>query len=163
MSDSHKYGTVSGVFSATHQAGGGVQSLTEELYDKSRRTRLEHAWTFDVTGGELGVSFHVLAGHNSTKETFRFEYDAQDGLGWRSLVTLTGGAMTSYSTALPSTLSGQILVRVVDTNRLLNEKVIDTVTIDQMYFLSRRSAPPPPTIGIRASDPIARGNGPGPG
>ena len=89
--------TVSGSFSATHQLGGGVQSVDGGTDDKSRRTRLEHAWTFDVTGGDVGVSFHVLAGHNSTKETFRFEYDVQDGLGWRALVTLTANATTSYS------------------------------------------------------------------
>ena len=160
VSDSHTYGTVSGVFSATHQAGGGVQSVTEELYDKSRRTRLEHAWTFDVTGGDVGVSFHVLAGHNSTKEAFRFEYDAQDGLGWRALVTLTANAVTSYTVALPPSLSGQVLVRVVDTDRSRNEKVIDTVTIDQMYLESRRSTPLPPTIGIRASDSAAAETGP---
>jgi hypothetical protein len=137
--------------------------VTEELYDKSRRTRLEHAWTFDVTGGDVGVSFHVLAGHNSTKETFRFEYDAQDGLGWRALVTLNANAMTSYTAALPPSLSGQILVRVVDTDRSRDEKVIDTVTIDQMYFLSRRSTSLPPTIGIRTSDVAAAETGPDPG
>ena len=163
LSDSHTYGTVSGTFSATHQAGGGVQSVTEELYDKSRRTRLEHAWTFDVTGGDAGVSFHLLAGHNSTKETFRFEYNAKDGLGWHALLTLTGGTLTSYSAALPSSLSGPILVRVVDTDRLLNEKVIDTVTIDQMYMESRRSTPLPPAIAVRASDPAAAETGPNAG
>ena len=49
---------------------------------------------------------------------------------------------------------------MVDTDRSRDEKVIDTVTIDQMYFLSRRSTPLPPTIGIRTSDPAAAESGP---
>ena len=151
-SESNVAGTVSGSYTDTQANDGASESITEVLYQKNRRSHLEHTWTFDVTGGDLGVSFQVLAGHNSAVETFRFEYDPQDGLGWRTLVTLASTAMTSYSATLPVSLTGPLLVRVVDTDQSLNEKTIDTVTIDHMYFLSEGSTP---AVSIRATDAAA--------
>jgi len=155
--------TVAGTFVDTHQADGVSESIQEQLYQKDTRSRVEHQWTFDVTGGDLGVSFHLLAGHDSSAETFRFEYDAQDGLGWRTLATLSSRAMTSYSAALPGSVSGPVLVRVVDTNQSRGETSADTVYVDQMVFLSERLTSLPPRVSIYAIDAEASETGPGGG
>jgi len=162
-SEATTFGTVSGSLADTYQAyevDEAVESITEERYQKNRRSRLEQQWTFNVTGGDIGVGFHVTAGHDSSAETFAFEYDAGDGLGWQSLVTLNSTAMSSYTVALPTSLSGEVLVRVVDTNRSPRENVTDTVAIDHMYFLSERTSALPPAVSIRAADAAASESGP---
>jgi len=153
------YGTVTGALEGTYVAGDDLaETVTEELYQRDRRARLEHSWSFNVTGGGLGVSFHLLAGHDSSEETFHFEYDAQDGTGWQPLVTLSTGAMTAYSVDLPSSLAGQVLVRVIDT--VSKESAPSAVTIDEMYFLSRHAGSLPPRVAIRATDDSASETGP---
>jgi len=154
-SEATTFGTVSGSLVDTYQADGVSESVTEERYQKNRRSRLEQQWTFNITGGDIDVSFHVKAGHDSSAETFACEYDAQDGLGWQSLVTLSSTAVSSYTAPLPTSLSGEILVRVVDTNRSPRENVTDTVTIDHMYILSERSSALPPAVSILAADSSA--------
>ena len=155
-------GTPAGTLEDTYADDEASESITEERYNRDRRTKLEHTWTFDVTGGNLGVSFHLLAGHDSTVETFHFEYDAQDGAGWQPLVTLSQTAERDYSVDLPTSLSGEVLVRVTDTDRG-KEPVADSVTIDEMYFLSQRSGELPLRVAIRAADAAAAEEGADPG
>ena len=157
-STSNVYGTSSGSYTNTHVADGTSQSITEELYQRNKRSRGEQRWTFDVTGGDIGVSFHATAGHNSSAETFQFEYDA--GSGWLPLFTLSSQSLTSYSATLPTSVSGSVTVRVYDTNRSRGENVADTVQIDEMHFLSERSTALPPRVSITASDASASETGP---
>lgn len=135
-SSSTRFGKVSGSYLDTHGADGASQTITEVLKGrrkKNRKSVLLHSWTFDVTGGNI-VSFHATAGHNSSVETFRFDYN--DGSGWKPLFKLTSKEMNNYSTTLPASVSGTITVRVIDTNRRRRERSRDTVQIDEMHFRS---------------------------
>lgn len=135
---STKSGTASGSHLDTHEVDATSQALTERVYGKrrNRRSALDHRWTFDVTGGDA-VTFHATAAHNSSVETFRFYYD--DGAGWTELFTLDSQEMSTYAATLPASLSGEVTVRVIDTNRSRREGSRDTVQIDALHFRSELS------------------------
>ncbi|MFC1794634.1 putative Ig domain-containing protein [Planctomycetota bacterium] len=153
------YGTSSGSFVDTHIADGSFQIVTEELYQKNRRSRLEQHWSFDITGDNLEVTFHATAGHTSSSETFHFEYNTNDGTGWHLLFTLSSQSMTTYSAILSTLISDSVDVRVYDTDRSYRENVTDAVIVDEMYFLSEQSTAQPPRVTISASDASASENG----
>ena len=146
------HGVYSNSLAVTYQNDGTSEVITEELYQKNRRSRLDHQWEFDVVEGDLAVQFELVAGHDSDRETFHFEYDSLDGLGWRSLVTISRKEPSSYSHSMPAGLSGRVLVRVVDSDRQQNESTIDSVMIDKIGFVSRRSVPLPPMVTLDAID-----------
>lgn len=75
-------------------------------------------------------------------------------------MTLSSNALSSYAVPVPTSLSGDVSVRVVDTDRKQNENVVDTVQIYYMAFVSRRTSPLPPTVSVIASDPLASESGP---
>ena len=157
----NSFGTSDNNFSATHWLDGSSQTVTEESYQRNSRSRLEQTWSFDVTGGDLGVNFNATVGHNSAVETFEFEYDA--GAGWTTMFTLNTTDVSPYSYQLPNSVSGIVQVRVTDTNRSKNERSLDSVQVDEMFFVSERSNPLPPRISIESTDPNASEAGPDPG
>ena len=152
LTETSLHGAYSNSLDVTHQSDEISEVITEELYQRNRRSRLEHQWEFNVVEGDLGVQFTVVAGHDSDRETFRFEYDSLDGLGWRSLITLSGKKPASYIHAMPAGLSGRVVARVVDSDRQQNEASIDSVMVDQIGFISRRSVPLPPLVTIETID-----------
>lgn len=154
-------GTSNGNVTDTHFRDGLYQSIREELYQKNSRSRLEQHWVFDVTGGDVGVSFHARLGHDSTAETFRFDYSI--GSGWEPLFTLNSNTMSDYAVVLPSTVNGTVTVRVIDTNRSRGESSVDTVQVEEMYFLSERSTALPPRISVSVTDSTASEAGPNAG
>ena len=129
-------GSSSGNHTNTHGTDNVYQTLTEETYAGNKRSRLEHEWTFNVTGGS-NVTFFVEAHHNSSVEDFMFEYST-DGSTWITMLTLTKTADddTAESFGLPSSLSGTVFVRVRDTDRSRNENAADSLFIDEMFFHS---------------------------
>ncbi|MEE8451932.1 MAG: Calx-beta domain-containing protein, partial [Thermoguttaceae bacterium] len=130
------YGTVTGGLPDIGASDGSYEAIREETYNRGKRSRLEHQWEFDVTGGS-SVTFYVEAHHNSSNEEFLFEYSL-DGENWISMVTVTKTADDdTYQThTLQSPVSGTVFVRVTDTNRSRNEATQDTLFIDDMFFRS---------------------------
>jgi serralysin len=138
-------GTASGTFLNTHEADGVSESITEEYEARPRKSSMEHSWNIDVTGGDISVTFELIAGHSSSAETFAFEYF--DGSLWQPLVTLNSTEMTSYSVPLPTSLSGPVTVRMVDTLDRRNDPV-DSVLVDYLAIISEAvgSVDYPPTL-----------------
>ncbi len=127
-------------YTATTEADGIVETLQEKRSGgkpAKRTSYLDHRWTFaDVNGAE---SFYVTASrpNNSEGDDFTFEYSTDGGSNWSQLATVTTPSLTLYPVALPSAISGTVLVRVIDTDpSTAGNSVRDTVNIDQMYFSS---------------------------
>ena len=135
-----------GSLTNTHAGDDSYEALTEERFG-GKKSRLEHRWTFDVTGGST-VTFFVEAYHDSAVEDFAFEYST-DGASWTPMLTVTKTADddTAQSFDLPAATGGTVYVRVVDTNRRQRESGLDTLYVDEMFIRSDlRGALPEVTI-----------------
>ena len=136
ISDSNVYGVASGSHTNTHAGDNIYQTLTEESDAGNNRSRLEHQWQFNVTGGS-SVTFVLEAHHSSATEGFTFDYST-DGVIWTTMLTVTKSSDddSTQSFALPDSISGTVFVRVRDTIRSRGESPMDSLFIDDMYFLS---------------------------
>lgn len=159
-------GTVSGVgdastgtFTDTHSSDNLYEAITEEFFAKNR-SRLEHKWTFDVTGGSA-VTFNVEAHRNSNADdNFMFAYSTDD-VTYMDMVAVASTSDQVYSFQLPNTLSGNVFVRVVDTNRDRGNSSLDTIYVDHMYIRSSGEAAPVHDVAVTGvtalPDPATQG------
>jgi hypothetical protein len=108
--------------------------IREESWAGGKRTRLEHHWTFQLSGSGA-VTFFVQAHHTGT-ENFQFSYSTNGGSTWVNMVTITKTVDNdTYQTyAMPNNLTGTVLVRVVDLDRSNNEPIIDSIYVDDMFI-----------------------------
>ena len=155
-------GTVSGSYVNTQASDNDYEAITEVQSGgrpADRHSLLEHKWTVDVLGGD-SVIFYVEAHKtaNSEGDDFVFAYST-DNVNFTDMVTVTktadDNATQSYS--LPSSLSGTVYIRVMDTDRTQGQKVLDTVYIDEMYITSD-GTPPPNQAPSFSSDPVVEAN-----
>lgn len=137
---------VSGSYLDTYVSDNVNEVLREERYG-GRRSRLEHRWSFDVASGS-DVTFHLEARRDGTSDEFRFDYSTNGGSSWIPMITVSDSAETSNTFSLGSGISGNTLVRVIDTNRSRGDSSLDTLYVDQMFF---SSVTVDPTPGITAS------------
>ena len=72
-------------------------------------------------------------------DDFLFEYST-DGSDWPDILTVNDTTERVYTASLPSSLSGTVYVRVVDTDRTRGNRALDTIYIDEMYILSNSGA-----------------------
>lgn len=155
---------VSGSDANTVTSDNVYEVIQEQLYAGNKRTRLEHRWTFDVTGGS-SVTFSVEAHHDSAVEHFDFDYST-DGSAWTNMLTVTNSADNDVPQTydMPSTLSGTVFVRVIDTDRSRNENDVDRISIDNMLIRSSNGGGSTlPQVSIVAADPAAAEQGQDPG
>jgi len=159
-------GTVSGSYTDTQASDDVYESITEvESGGKpsSRYSYLEHKWTINVTGG-TSVTFYVEAYHTSNSEgddfVVAYSTTGVDGT-YTDMVTVTKTADddTAQSYGLPSSTSGQVHIRVKDTDQSQGNRNLDTIYIDQMYIQSETgppdTTPPTPDPMTWASVPAA--------
>jgi hypothetical protein len=125
-------GTFTGTYQDTFASDNVYEALTEILSAKT--SILEHTWTFNLSGGTTRT-FYVEAYHSGTEDNFKFQYST-DGRTWTDMLTVTKTIdnNTAQSFSMPSGLSGTVYVRVIDTNRAANKKVLDTLSVDLMYI-----------------------------
>ncbi|HKQ60250.1 MAG TPA: thrombospondin type 3 repeat-containing protein, partial [Candidatus Polarisedimenticolaceae bacterium] len=142
-SESTVFGTRTGSFANTLTSDDSVEALKEVLTTSGSQTtrfsRLEHRWTFSVPAGSR-VELHV-EGFRTTSpdgDNFRFEYST-DGTNF----TDSGLASLPFSdddldrvAILPPTLFGNVVIRVVDTDRTAGHRDLDTVSIDEIWIRS---------------------------
>ena len=153
-------GSVSGSVSMTFQEDGVNQQISEiESGGKpSRRTSyLEHRWQFDNVRGGLAITAMINAGapNNSEQDHFRFEVSYNGG-AWSPILTVLAGTPngTAYSAQLPSSLSGSYTLRVIDTDRTIGYRSLDSVFVDQLILrtdLDPNDSPPTPPSGLVAT------------
>jgi hypothetical protein len=138
LSDSTVYGTSSGSFTKTYETDDQVQQLREEGTIVSR---LDHRWTFEVVAGER-IELHIEWWWTQSidGDTIAIEYST-DGASWTPIPMIPPPTDLDYDMVaeLPDTLSGTVLVRMVDTNHEIPNASLDLVYVDQLYI---RSIPP---------------------
>jgi hypothetical protein len=143
-SESEVAGTVSGDLSATTASDDAVESITEETSGgnpSSRYSFLEHRWTFDVApGGRVELHAEAYRTDSTDGDDFVFEYSTDGGSSWTPLglaLPLIDEGLDRVA-ELPGTVSGAVLIRVVDTDRTAGNQDLDTVLVDELFV---RSAP----------------------
>ncbi len=134
-SESTTRGTVSGDYTDTQSSNDTYEALTEVVH--ANRSKLEHEWTFSVTGGST-VTFYVEAYKAGTEDDFDFDYST-DGSNWTNMLTVTKTSDddNDQSYSLPGNTSGTVYIRVIDTNRVNKAKDLDTVYVDHMFIRSQ--------------------------
>jgi PKD repeat protein len=155
LSDIPVKGSVSGDYTDTYNSDDVYEVLTEgESGGKpSRRySTLEHKWNFNVTAGATVVFF--VEGYrpdNAEGDNFSFEYSTDD-VNYTSLVAINSSTEQTYSASMPSSVSGTVYIRVVDTDHGQGNQVSDDVYVDYMYIESGGTPPPPATIFVYSID-----------
>ena len=128
-------GTVDGNYTDTYSSDDSYEALTEVV--QANRSKLEHEWTFSVTGG-TSVQFSVEAYKAGTEDDFKFEY-SPNGSDWTYMLTVskTSDDNTPQTFDLPGGTSGTFYIHVLDTNRDNKAKDLDTVYVDHMFIRSQ--------------------------
>ncbi len=146
LSDSPVAGTVSGDYTLTFTSDSVHEVITEVASSTNPRkwySTLEHRWHFGVAAG-TSVTFHLEAYRpdNPDGDDFAFEYST-DGSTFTRMVTVASPVQQSYSVELPANLSGDVCVRVVDTNRVQERRSLDQIYVDYMDIETTRNPLPP--------------------
>ena len=133
-------GTKSGTYADTQTGDGVVEKVTEvESGGKvsKRYSYLEHRWNVHVTGGAT-VTLRITASATASGDgdAFRFDWSRDGGSSWSQGPRLVAGSSGTLSHALPSGLQGEILIRVIDTNRKSGTRSLDTVAVDHLLVQS---------------------------
>jgi hypothetical protein len=153
------FGSVSGGLDTLSTNDGSVMQLTEVHTggpQPRRVSRLEHSWTFEIERGE-SIMFHLQAWrtNNSEGDDFVFTYSTDGGASFLPLVMVNSANSAAYMVALPATISGQVIVKVMDTDRTVGRGSTDSLFIDRMVIETTDPLPPLPTVTVVAPIPNA--------
>ncbi|MCK4628671.1 MAG: hypothetical protein KAT56_06680 [Sedimentisphaerales bacterium] len=155
-------GSVSGSYTDTQSSNDGYEAITEVREGNPARgfSSLQHKWTVNVTGGDT-VTFYIEAYQtiSSDSDNFVFAYSTDDSTYTDMLtVTKTSDDDTCQSYELPSSLSGTVYIRVVDTDSGRGNQDMDTLYIDHLYIRSTSDSPITYTltVNIVGSGSVAR-------
>lgn len=153
-------GSVAGSYSDTFSGDGVFEEIIERHSGgppATRQSQLLHKWLFRVQRGDsieiVADAFHTV---NSEGDDFLFEYSTDGGITYTSLfiVTDTGGSV-EYTASLPNVISGELLVRVTDTDRTPGHGSIDSLFIDLLVIATTNPQTPLPEVTVTASDDTA--------
>lgn len=120
------------------QGDDNIVETIQERREGNRRNRvtlMDHRWTF--SGVDSAISFHVDAARSANTEgdNFVFSYSDDGGTTWVEMVEVNSSQFNTYSVNLSSPISGDIIVRVVDTDpATVGNSSRDTLSVDQMFF-----------------------------
>jgi len=120
-----------------------------------RYSYLEHKWTIQVTEGLQYYEFYVEAYHttNSEDDDFVFAYSSDD-VSYIDMVTVTKTTDDNIYQiyVLPTTISGNIYIRIQDTDKTQGNRYLDSIIIDHMY-IEGTGTPPPNRAPTKPTDP----------
>jgi hypothetical protein len=151
-SDTVVAGSVNGGFGNSHGDDGVTQSITEtESGGKptKRYSHLEHRWSFTVSSGASAtIKANAWSSGSTDGDTFNFQYSLNGGSSWSTAFNVSATANTAtQSFLLPGTPSGNILLRVVDTNQSLGALQLNTIFVDHLYIQVSNPPSDPPDGG----------------
>ncbi|MEA1979787.1 MAG: S8 family serine peptidase [candidate division Zixibacteria bacterium] len=137
LSDIPVAGTVSGNYTNTQSSDNSYESITEsESVGKpdNRYSYLEHKWDFSIPSSSA-LTFYMegYRSDNSDGDNFTFAYST-DNVNFTDLVTVNSATEQVYSASIPSSVSGTVYIRVVDTDQSTGARSLDAVFIDEMYI-----------------------------
>jgi N-acetylneuraminic acid mutarotase len=139
-SQSTTLGTVTGTLANTQSSNDQYETITEVLSSggspPNRFSELEQRFTFTIGSGTK-KELHVEGFRSSSTDgdTFRFEYST-DGVNFTPVtlaLPLSDDNIDRIAT-LPGSLTGAVIVRVVDTDRTAGHQTLDAVTIDELWI-----------------------------
>lgn len=141
-------GSVSGTYLDTQTDGGAVESIQERQSGGRKNTRtsyLEHTWHFTINPGDQ-VMVHANAWMSASADGDEFAFSwSTDGSHFTSLFTLNSQSSANEEiAALPASTSGQVWLRVNDTDQTPgNYSSLDSVFVDHLFIRVSNSGPPP--------------------
>lgn len=147
IADAAVDGTVTGSYVATHARGGASQTITEQNTGgkpRQRVDRAEHRWTLRASDGNQTLTVVATSSDGGDADDgFSIEW-SNDGDVWVPLATVRAGGPVDadFDIGAPS---GDVYVRIVDTNRTGGQQGNDSVTIDFLQLTGDAAVVEPPT------------------
>lgn len=105
---------------------------------KDRYSYLEHKWNIFVEAGNQ-ITFYLEAYHtdNPEEDDFVFAYSTDDtNYTDMLIVTKTADDGMCQSFPLPPSVSGEVYIRVKDTDQTPRNRVLDAILVDYMFIES---------------------------
>ncbi|MDH3249254.1 MAG: putative Ig domain-containing protein [Acidimicrobiia bacterium] len=162
VSETTTFGSViGGDLTATYAVGGATEIIEEEVTSGNPRTRvsrLDHRWTFDIVSGDTSTIAVSATASSSDGDEFVFAYSVDGGQNYAEIVRINDG-VTGGEATLPPGTSGQVIVRVTDTDRQAGNSNADAVEVDSIVITTTNPGPSLPEVTVLASDPAADESG----
>jgi len=135
QSETTVLGTVTGSYLDTLTSNDVYEAITEVPTGGTRG--LDHRWTLSVGAGAT-KEFHVEGFRASVaSEDYQFSYSTNGGSTFKTInlssLPGTGDTDRDGAVALPASVSGTVIVRIIDTNRG-SDSDSDTVWIDRLWI-----------------------------
>ena len=130
-----------GDFTYTTARDNMLELLRESHAGSGSGAKLQHIWDFQVPAADT-VEIAFSAGHTAHNEGFNLEYSTDGGTNWTHITAIGYAAMTPLpiqTFALPNTVTGDVKVRVIDTDSSTADLRQDTVAVDHLYFHTTRA------------------------
>ncbi|RTR39133.1 PKD domain-containing protein [Shewanella canadensis] len=153
-------GTVGGNYTDTFD-NSSAQTIRERESGgrkSSRYSYLQHTWLFNVTPGNT-VTLHLNAWmtNSSDSDEMRFSYSVNGGAytEFTSIQNSVDVGLASF--LMPQGTSGEVRIRVEDTDHTPGRRSLDTVTIQQLYISSETllGGDVPATPTLQSATPIS--------
>ncbi len=131
-------GTAMGAIQSGSYASTQVVTGTETLVERhsggrpsNRRSQLDHTWTVTgvAPGSTVDLEVRASAPANDEADEFAFTYAINGGAAIALGVVVPGTGELTMTASLPSSTTGNVQIRVVDTNRTQGWSDADTVTV----------------------------------
>lgn len=112
----------------------------------NRHTYLEHRWNFNVSNGaSVTVYANAWSEGSNDGDEFVFEYSLNNGGSFTELFTVSSTDESNLqSAAIPGAPSGNILIRVADTDQTSGHMEKNTVFVDHLYIQVGNPSNDPP-------------------
>jgi hypothetical protein len=131
-------GIVNGTFIDTFEDDAGIETITEKSSGgkpSRRHSLLEHKWMVSVQAGETVTLFINAWASNTATETFKFLYSIDDTeyIEMFNIVSTTDDGVY-YTYELPSSFTGTVYIKLIDTVRTTGVSTSNSVYIDHIFI-----------------------------
>jgi PKD repeat protein len=151
-------GTVTGSYTNTFADDGVTESIRERESGGKPQNRfsfLEHVWVIPIQpGNSVTLFINAWQGGSSDSDNFVFAYSDDGGTTYNNALTISNTTDDGVvSVPLPPDTQGNILIRVLDTDRKRGNRALDTVFVDELYIHTENQSGSPPAAptGLNAN------------
>ncbi len=148
-SENYVAGNVSGTYINTFADDGTNESIMERESGgkpSNRYSYLEHVWIIPVQAGNSATLFiNAWQSTSGDGDAFVFAYSTDGGMTYNDAVTINNTTDSdAISASLPSSIQGDIYIRVQDTNRKKGNRALDSIFVDELYIMTENQPGNPP-------------------
>ena len=150
----------SGNYTDTAVEDGTVEALSEQETGGRRNRRvseLDHRWSIDVLPGSQ-IVLSVVGQVTTGTEQFELSYSTNGGssfVAFDPAIVIDNSAPSLITRDLPSNISGEVVVRLLDLDRTQGADPEDTVEIDYLAITTFGATEPLPAVSVTASSSTA--------